>query len=96
MKTRLIVISILVISTACWLSTSWFNLAYDSPGIRGLLFWMCQVVAFPLWALSELLFTLHGSRAFSYHSAMSIALAWLVMVLILSALRIRLTRSSSE
>lgn len=96
MKTRLMVVSLLGISTVCWLSPSWFNLAYDSPGIRGLLFWICQVIAFPFWALSELLFALHGGKAFPYHNTMSISLAWLVMALVLVALRIRQTRSSSE
>jgi len=96
MKTRLTIVSLLGISTVCWLSSSWFNLAYDSPGIRGLLFWMCQIIAFPFWAFSELLFALHGGKAFPYHDAMSIALVWLIMGSILITFRLCQTKFLPE
>lgn len=89
MKSSFLVVFLFGVSTACWLALSGFNLEYDSPGIGGLLFWIGQVITFPFWASSELLFALHGGKAFPYHDTMSLILAWFIMALILIALRIK-------
>ena len=88
MKVRL-VIYFLTFSTLCWLSPSWFKLSYDSSGIRGLIFWTCQVLGFPFWAISEFLFTLHRGKAFPYQDIVSIVFVWCLVVVLLMAFHIR-------
>jgi hypothetical protein len=59
-KTRLVILFLLGISTVCTLVWPCFGLAYDSPGIKGVLFWISLVAFLSFWAVSEVLFALHG------------------------------------
>ena len=49
-------------------SMSMFDLGYDSPGFRGLFFWVAQISELPFWPISEGLFILNAGKAVPLHS----------------------------
>lgn len=54
------------------------GVAYDSGGAKGVLFWLSALLRLPFWAVSEILFALHGGRAFPGMSVLTIGLGLLL------------------